>query len=168
MTNLGRPSRRSETPEEPGYYTTPWFDMGYPALRASEVLLRRCEGCATYVRPGSAHICRVVPPGEPRGSQEGLADSQSWRDVPWQPPRAYLGDPKKDAQRFSQPPPEPGDEAVVPLAIEYLQAKADAGEKKYGQQLETFNGRAALVDALEDSADTFLYLYQACREKGLV
>jgi hypothetical protein len=69
---------------------------------------------------------------------------------------------------YVNPPPEGGYEEVTPLAIDYLKARAEKGAQKYGSRLKTFNGRSSLVDALEESADLFQYLFQKCREEGLV
>jgi hypothetical protein len=69
---------------------------------------------------------------------------------------------------MSQAPPTPGREEVAPLAMAWLQRRVDAGREKYGTPLMTFNGRYAILDALEESADKFFYLFQECRERGIV
>lgn len=38
------------------------------------------------------------------------------------------------------------------------------GRVSYGVELKTFNGRDALLDAVEEAADLFLYLLQAYTE----
>ena len=73
-----------------------------------------------------------------------------------------------DVSWYSNPPPLQGDEEVVPLAIDYLVRTAMVGEAKYGTPLMTGNGRYAILDAMEEARDLFLYLYQECRERGLV
>lgn len=81
----------------------------------------------------------------------------------------------------SQPPPSPGREAVAPLLFaaleevsleepgkravwptlkERLEVRVEAGRQKYGTMLQTHNGRNALVDAWEETADQVFYLYQ--------
>lgn len=85
----------------------------------------------------------------------------------------------------SQPPPRPGKETVAPLLFpaleelslgdpgkraiwgalkEKLELRVEQGRDKYGVMLETFNGRDALQDAWEETADQVFYLYQAWLE----
>ncbi len=85
----------------------------------------------------------------------------------------------------SQPPPKPGAEKVAPFLLDALASltlecsqkraiwatlrdrldtRVEAGRQKYGTMLMTFNGRNALQDAWEESADKLFYLYQAWLE----
>jgi hypothetical protein len=55
--------------------------------------------------------------------------------------------------------------AVVTLeVITDLAARMDMGEKKYGRNLETFNGRDALKDAYQEALDLTQYLKQRLME----
>lgn len=65
---------------------------------------------------------------------------------------------------MSQPAPKPGREAVLPHLIRLLQERAAKGEATYGRPLETFNGRDATHDALEEFADAAMYLMQENRQ----
>lgn len=49
---------------------------------------------------------------------------------------------------------------VVPLVREDLRARRDAGRKKYGTELHTFNGRDALLDAYQEACDLVVYFVQ--------
>lgn len=71
-------------------------------------------------------------------------------------------DPKLDE---SQSPPIPNYEMPIVdmMIIELLQRK-QVGIKRYGTPLQAHNGRNPLRDALEESIDQSLYLYQAWRE----
>lgn len=80
----------------------------------------------------------------------------------------WVNDREAELGRYTNPPPKWGKEVVVDLATAYLQATARKGEQKYGMPLMTHNGRSALLDAMEEARDLFLYLYQECRERGLV
>lgn len=50
--------------------------------------------------------------------------------------------------------------------IEELEKRNQKGIKTYGTPLQTFNGRNALQDALEEALDACQYLWQHMREKG--
>lgn len=54
---------------------------------------------------------------------------------------------------------------VVTHAMAALSARAMHGERKYGVQLHTHNGRDALVDAAEEMMDGFMYICQAIMER---
>lgn len=61
-----------------------------------------------------------------------------------------------------QIPPKapPGSDSVQDALIELVSQRRDLGVKRYGQQLQTFNGRDALQDALEEAVDLASYLTQ--------
>jgi hypothetical protein len=63
-----------------------------------------------------------------------------------------------------QAPPQPGVQDVTPVLIERLKSRAEEGLKTYGRPLQTFNGRSALQDALEEVLDLAQYLQQAVME----
>lgn len=88
---------------------------------------------------------------------------------------------------FGQPGPAPGKENVFKLVLEALKhirlqglfgntveevdrlikmltEREAHGVEKYGRSLETWNGRDALQDVLEEELDRFVYLTQARRE----
>lgn len=60
-----------------------------------------------------------------------------------------------------QPSPLPGGRPVVPDLVELLVARRAFGERKYGVELHTHNGRDAYLDALQELLDLFVYLHQA-------
>lgn len=70
-----------------------------------------------------------------------------------------------DAQH--EPPPLPGTVEVLPQVIADLQARGEAGRKKYGTPLMTNNGRNALVDAYQEAQDLMLYLKQKIIEERM-
>ena len=67
-----------------------------------------------------------------------------------------------------QPQPYKGKELVAPWADTWKeQIRAEAkkrGLASYGTELETFNGRDALQDAMEEMHDAWMYVSQARRE----
>lgn len=63
-----------------------------------------------------------------------------------------------------QPTPVPGRHDVTALVVADLEARARAGEVKYGTRLQTHNGRRVLVDAYQEALDLALYLRQAIEE----
>ena len=62
------------------------------------------------------------------------------------------------------PAPVPGVQAVLPLVIADLQARAAMGAAEHGRPLETHNGRPALLDAYQELLDLVCYLRQALEE----
>jgi hypothetical protein len=70
-----------------------------------------------------------------------------------------------DSVGTSQQPAPTGDgKDVTTLVIQDLEARATAGENKYGTRLKTHNGRSALIDALQESYDLCVYLRQRVEE----
>jgi predicted nucleic-acid-binding Zn-ribbon protein len=67
---------------------------------------------------------------------------------------------------IAQPMPSAGEEDVTSAVIADLQARSEAGEKKYGTRLKTFNGRTALVDAYQEALDLSVYLKQKLLEES--
>ena len=67
-----------------------------------------------------------------------------------------------------QPQPYKGKELVAPWADTWKeQIRVEAKERglaSYGTELETFNGRDALQDAMEEMHDAWMYVSQARRE----
>lgn len=61
-----------------------------------------------------------------------------------------------------RPPGTP--DAVVPRLVQYLYERKTLGERRYGTQLMTFNGRKALEDALAEITDFNLYFTQFVME----
>ena len=74
-----------------------------------------------------------------------------------------------------QPAPVTGKDDVLPwvlnrlnewglrgakLLAESLVERAEAGLKKYGTRLQTFNGRDAVIDAYQEAQDAVMYLSQ--------
>lgn len=64
-----------------------------------------------------------------------------------------------------QPAPTTGGPDVLDALLEDYKARAEMGLKKYGVRLQAFNGRRALVDALQEAMDLSLYLKQALMEE---
>jgi hypothetical protein len=84
---------------------------------------------------------------------------------------------------MAQPAPVTGKEDVTPGLIAYvreytkpgpithrfiaeLEKRNQIGIETYGTPLQTFNGRHALQDALEEALDACQYLWQDAREKN--
>lgn len=63
-----------------------------------------------------------------------------------------------------QPPPQPGQVDVADYVLSDIQARVDAGQKKYGTKLQTSNNRNALWDAYQEAIDLVMYLRQAILE----
>lgn len=64
-----------------------------------------------------------------------------------------------------QPAPTRGKEPVWPYVIQDLMQRVTAGRQRYGTELQTYNGRDALVDAYQEALDLCLYLRQAILER---
>jgi hypothetical protein len=64
-----------------------------------------------------------------------------------------------------QPPPQGTGSIVLPRVLADLEARAVAGERKYGTRLRTYNGRDALIDAYQEALDLVMYLAQAIIER---
>lgn len=64
-----------------------------------------------------------------------------------------------------QPPPTSGHEAVADYVLADIQARIEAGERKYGTKLMTHNGRDPLWDAYQEAIDLVFYLRQAILER---
>lgn len=54
---------------------------------------------------------------------------------------------------------------VAHAMIRDFEDRAKMGEKKYGERLKAFNGRNALIDALQEAYDQWIYLRQNREEK---
>jgi hypothetical protein len=69
-----------------------------------------------------------------------------------------------------QPMPTPGRQNVTPIArrmfFEILDAQERKGIATYGTTLQTFNGRDALLDGMQEAVDLFQYLVQAKLERN--
>ncbi|MGW7100339.1 hypothetical protein [Streptomyces sp. NPDC054883] len=59
-----------------------------------------------------------------------------------------------------QPLPHKGGEPVQERLIEMIKERRALGIQRYGRPLETFNGRNAVQDALEEALDLATYLTQ--------
>lgn len=64
-----------------------------------------------------------------------------------------------------QPEPTGNGKDVTALVIADLSARSEAGAKKYGTKLKTFNGRDATVDLYQELLDAVCYLRQLIEEK---
>jgi hypothetical protein len=53
------------------------------------------------------------------------------------------------------------------LIIADLEARAQLGEKKYGERLKAFNGRSAKVDAYQEDLDLCAYVRQELEEREI-
>jgi hypothetical protein len=67
-----------------------------------------------------------------------------------------------------QPNPKPGRENVAGYVLRDIAERVEAGERKYGTRLQTFNGRDALWDAYQEALDLVMYLRQAILERDVV
>ncbi|MGE4544194.1 MAG: hypothetical protein AB7D06_08795 [Pedobacter sp.] len=64
-----------------------------------------------------------------------------------------------------QPMSRQGRQNVLPEVIKDLEARTAVGITKYGTQLQTHNGRDALIDAYQESLDQVQYLKQVLMER---
>jgi hypothetical protein len=64
-----------------------------------------------------------------------------------------------------EPDPRGGRREVAAQVLADIQARVDAGERKYGTKLMTHNGRDALMDAYQEAIDLVMYLCQAIMER---
>jgi len=64
-----------------------------------------------------------------------------------------------------QPRSKPGRQNVLPELIKDLEARTEVGITKYGTQLQTHNGRNALIDAYQEALDLSQYLKQVLMER---
>ncbi len=71
-----------------------------------------------------------------------------------------FGEPDKP-----EPKPKPGDKNVAEMVIDDINLRVLFGMKKYGTQLQTNNGRDALMDAYQEAIDLTLYLRQLIEER---
>lgn len=65
-----------------------------------------------------------------------------------------------------QPNPQPGQQNVADYVLADIRERVEAGERKYGTRLQTFNGRDALWDAYQEALDLVMYLRQAILERN--
>jgi len=63
-----------------------------------------------------------------------------------------------------QPAPSRGTHSVTDAVIDDLQKRREGGVKKYGTELQTFNGRNALIDCYQELLDATLYIRQQLTE----
>lgn len=66
----------------------------------------------------------------------------------------------------TQPKPGVGGASVTDAVIVDLQQRRQYGVQKYGTELESHNGRDALLDAYQEALDLVMYLRQALMERG--
>lgn len=64
-----------------------------------------------------------------------------------------------------EPLSTPGKSNVLPEIIKDLEARTAVGVKKYGTQLQTHNGRDALMDAYQEALDLVQYLKQEIMQR---
>ena len=69
------------------------------------------------------------------------------------------------AATTTQPKPKGQDVIILALVKQDLIARAEVGERKYGEKLKPFNGRSALVDAYQEALDLCMYLRQLIYEE---
>ena len=69
------------------------------------------------------------------------------------------------AATTTQPKPRGQDVIILDLVKQDLIARAEVGERKYGEKLKPFNGRSALVDAYQEALDLCMYLRQLIYEE---
>jgi hypothetical protein len=74
--------------------------------------------------------------------------------------------PERAGRAGDQPLPEPGRQNVVDDLVTHLRARIELGVKRYGRPLETFNGRDANRDELEEFVDGWIYRWQARMERA--
>ena len=64
-----------------------------------------------------------------------------------------------------EPSPKRGKQNVANLVLADIQARVEMGMEKYGTELQTFNGRDALMDAYQEAIDLVMYLRQEIAER---
>lgn len=64
-----------------------------------------------------------------------------------------------------QAPPRPSEGDVWLLVMADMEERRKAGISKYGQPVQPFNGRDALIDAYQEALDMCVYLRQAIEER---
>lgn len=78
-------------------------------------------------------------------------------------------DPKCDTEHLplepmaatEQPAPSAGEGPEIgPLVLDDIRARIELGKKRYGTALRAYNGRSALVDAIQEAIDLVMYLRQ--------
>lgn len=121
-----------------------------------------------------AHTTPHRPPLSPAADARAFRADQARRlDLPGAPdapdaPDAFDATPltptRADRAGDRQPLPTPGRQAVTDALIADLRARTALGIQRYGRPLETFNGRDAIHDALEEALDLAQYLKQAVLE----
>jgi hypothetical protein len=74
--------------------------------------------------------------------------------------------PERAGRAGDQPLPEAGRQNVVDDLVAHLRARIELGVKRYGRPLETFNGRDAHRDELEEFVDGWIYRWQARMERA--
>jgi hypothetical protein len=74
--------------------------------------------------------------------------------------------PERAGRAGDQPLPEQGKQNVVDDLITHLRARIELGVKRYGRPLETFNGRDAHQDELEEFVDGWIYRWQSRMERA--
>lgn len=70
-----------------------------------------------------------------------------------------------DRAAVHEPPPQPGSINVGEIVMADIQARIDAGYRKYGTYLQTDNGRDALWDLYQELIDATMYIRQAILER---
>ncbi|MBK8467949.1 MAG: hypothetical protein IPL32_19215 [Chloracidobacterium sp.] len=65
-----------------------------------------------------------------------------------------------------EPAPARGRAVVLDDLVAQLRERSAFGLRKYGTVLETWNGRDAGVDAVQELLDLFVYLHQAAMERA--
>lgn len=71
-----------------------------------------------------------------------------------------------DGAAAVQVAPRAGRANVLEDLVVMLRERSDFGLRKYGTRLETFNGRDAHLDALQELLDLFVYLHQGRMERA--
>lgn len=64
-----------------------------------------------------------------------------------------------------EPDPEPGTVDIADLVMSDIEARVEAGHKRYGTKLQAHNGRDALMDAYQEAIDLVMYLRQVIKER---
>ena len=71
---------------------------------------------------------------------------------------------KNKAATAKQKSPKGDGADIAKLVQADIEARAEMGEKKYGERLKPFNGRNALWDAYQEALDLCMYLRQMIEE----
>lgn len=120
----------------------------------------KCPNCF-----GTGEVCHPGEPAYPTNwcecpSCRGSGLIPGWLPSPTEP------EPEPEATT-EQAQPQGTGPSIHKLVQEDIEARAELGERKYGERLRANNGRDALVDAYQEVLDLAMYLRQHLTEQRI-